>query len=297
MAQLAFAQHIHGTNEVHMPKTRLPSLRTQHGEGCDWSRYEAEWHIFKPWLKQDVNMERTGSSYESEESIQKINRTLQEVLIHRSLHYEEDGEPLTMEWLLGSFNETFVSYAKYLQDRPVEFSTISKQLTDLKNPLEWATKHRWPERGVLKSTRALSLITKLDTLQSHYAKASKKEKRRRQEVDGTPPPAITLQEFWGVVQALEDELLVRLNGVDSAEISNADKLEVAECLLMKLACRGNRGVDLMRIYIGQDVGTVKQWLHDDNVDADDVVLVKRPSWQLIVVSSKKHFLHHELNEE
>ena len=129
----------------------------------------------------------------------------------------------------------FQSYASYCESRPVEFSTISKQLTDLKNPLVWATKQSWYGTGVIADAEANALIAKLDKLHLQYSMASRMERKRQSEVDGEPDAKITLQQFHEVIDALEDDLHERLAGVDFADISREDKLEVAECLLMKLS--------------------------------------------------------------
>ena len=292
MAQVTFAQQKHSTG-----KTRMPSLRAAHGDGRDWSQYEVEWLKFKEWIQRRINIERPGAHYESAEAIRKLNHTIQEVLVHQSLNHQDDDDALTMEWLLGDFDDVFESYASYCESRPVEFSTISKQLTDLKNPLVWATKQNWYGAGVIADAEANALIAKLDKLHSQYSMASRMERKRQSEVDGEPDAKITLQQFHEVIDALEDDLHERLAGVDFADISREDKLEVAECLLMKLSMRGNRGVDLMRIYIGQSEETIKEWVRIGDAEPSDVILVAKPSWRLIVYSSKKHYLHHELNDE
>ena len=298
------ASHAHrppatATTGLSATRRRLQSLFDQHKYDIDWSQYEDEFLRFRDWVTATINPGRDGKAYGND--VSKLNFVAQEVLTYLIKHQGFEPEA-TMERFLAAgtdFDTVFTSYAKYLQtERHASESYIGKQLRDIRHPVKWAHLQEW-DWGKAEPEEMKKVLDQLDRLCRQYGTAATQNAKRKQavaaldtEVTGSE---LTLEQYREKVFALESQLLVSIN--TDGKATDEESLAVMECLMLKLQGRGNRGIDSHQIIVADCEEVVKEWAADSNIDSTDVILIKgAASWELLVLNSKGHFIHHALND-
>jgi hypothetical protein len=281
------------------PKPQLPSLVSQHGRDLDWRKYDRQTIEFNEHMTRPFNPDREGPPHQDDSggNLQKINSVTANVLTHLKVHHGWRG-PMTYEWLLegGHFDEIFTSYAtRSKDDRGNLDSYVAKQLQDLAHPVRWAGHREWAW-GVMPTRAVDAILGKLSNLRADYAHTSGKQagsRKRARELQAPAQERCDLQGFRGMVDEWEATLTESVADKDDADWSDSSKLEVADCLMCKLGCRGGRGVDLHQLYMAWTRQTTSEWLESGELEDGACVLVghrdSEDGWELLV-NTKGHFV-------
>ena len=286
-----------------MPERRPPALcNTLEGRQLDWDTlYVAEILEFTAFASAPINSNRNSNCVGSEEGLRKLCSAVDNVLAFAALKLEW-GTTLSMEWLTcpDDFKELYEGYCTYLIDeRMNQPSNVAAQLGSLRHAVEFASKRTWEwgEWHLQDQTRLKAL---LENLKAQYADRSDRHNKRKRgacEVHEEDEEAdeLTLGFLRGKVMALESELL-EMCAAGTDELHQHHRLAVADCLMLRLECRGGRGVDLQRLYMAYTFEKAKEWSKDID-DGDSLLIGPEPKWQILIPDSKQHFIHQSLDDE
>ena len=276
---------------------RKPSLYTLGGRDLDWSLYETQTAEFRAFMSMPFNPDREALAHQLDKNgnIHKVEFATSSCLIHLATHGGWQG-PLTYEWLLeyAHFDEIYTSYAEYCRhERANDLTYISKQLSDLQHALYWASIREW-SWGVLPEDKAARIMAKLNTLKRQYASEGAKASKPRKALK----PAEEGLDLGTCVQRANEfmaDCVHRLGSKPYGDLTDEDKTDVVECVMLKLATRGGRGVDLSAIWLALDNDWVFEWLRDNEIRAANMLFKRGDAWELCLYS-KRHFIHEALND-
>ena len=275
------------------PKRALSaSLAMQHSDYIDWHKYEKQTEAFNEWMTRPFNEERDGPPHQPNNSnLSKINFATSNLMAHVAVNRGWGNTP-SFDWLLepGWFHEVFVEYAEHLRDhRGNSSSYIAKQLNDLQHPIRWASLQEW-EWGFASCWVATDLAAKLQSLARDYTYAARNEagvKRAR-----TSKHSLGLSDYKATVASLEASALQALKSKEARDVTSEERLLVAEALLLKMCSRGGRPIDMHQIWLAFDKPKAVEWALEDGQTA--LIGSQELGWELLVASSKGHFIHESL---
>lgn len=294
-----------GASAASRNKKRLPSLVDVHGDDLNWARYDAHNAKFVEWMTSPINADRTCGHYDPDGGgLKKVQFAVSSVLTHLAVRHDWGSTP-SFDWLLHpkEFDTIFTSYAEYLSDeRENDGKYIAKQLSELRHAVEWGGTHKW-RWGYLYTHFKDEIISKLTTLQSQYYQQGSKRKQTHTEVEAAcgsrDQEVVTLETYYKHVATVEADLLELFANAEASAISDAAKLKIAECLMLKLVRRGGRTVDLHQLRLSASEATAGAWISADEQWDDKLTFVVGGGdapWELLLLSSKKHFIASSLDD-
>ncbi len=281
-------------------RSRLPALATTHGYDLNWEHFLWQAREFDAWMTLPFNPERDGPCYELC-NLDKVKFVVESVLTHLAIHHNW-GNNVTFSWLLYAdhFDAVYTTYAEYLHHtRQNSLSYIAKQLGDLRHAILWTACHE-QQMGYEDHANMAVILTKLAALRRQYtAEGTKATKRRREIVDDQPPSDIPLKSFRDEVVKLEANLLARVGDHVFEDFTDEERLEVAECLMLKMSCRGGRGVDLQRICLA-DEADAESWISSEEIGEHGALLVASADgvdkYELLLLDTKGHVVRASLDD-
>lgn len=299
-------------------RARAPSIYTQFKDDLDCSRLDAHSKSFTRFMTKAYNEERHGDAFKVDGNIVKILSYARNILTFASTRLEWGGTP-SYEWLLESecFAELYHGYKDELIKRGNDRAYIGKQLDDLTHVIHWAGLQVWEtqkpgwERVDLENNPELwewveeqawemdrgeldGLIFRVKNLAAQLRSRGTKQKNAAKElVQGLDPnePELDIISIRKQVDEMELELTTRLR--DTTVIADADKLAVAELLILKMLLPGARPLTLHHVTIASNESS---W--DDIAESTTdgcAVLIKGETDKLFVYV-KNHFMSYSLTD-
>jgi hypothetical protein len=275
---------------------RLPSLAIVHRHSLNFEKLEAEEAEFTQWMTEPINEERQHKAFQDGQrgNLRKVRSGVSNLLALVAVDCGW-GPDVSYEWLLceAEFKTMYRGFADYMVENEKDPGYVGKTLNDLSWAITWAGVH-WEQPDA-----AWSIQQKLQTLANQYESQGFQKKRAVSELaSAEKKPELTLTEVRAELSKLEQQLVETVGVKDDASITDADRVLVAETLVLKAAARGGRAVDLYRLrsglswQAGGDSCVSRAWLESTEFDPKDSVLwFEDGSWTVAVLDSKFHWLH------